>query len=417
MKTVKGKKMKIVLAFMPVVLLCLWITACKLNPPAPEAESSESFSKIYDKPDTATYTAVDIKQTDDGGYIILGMVERQPYLLRIDREGNYIWDTKKDIFLNDRVVNEDGTITVYDFVDPVPDILIQGSNYYFFCSRESQDSKNKINFLSFLKISDYDKRPSRVWMDKDEPWLDDTYFIYPMNAKALNDTTGNKDKILVLALNGNVNELLLGIIKIEIEMNDKLKGIMEKNFPYGEAHSYRCYNNYPILDKRYHFINIIKNHGSGEFYCQSFLKWSWEYDEPCFGVGTFQDMSKNFDEDNFPIYEINTPFIALRQSASSSYYGVKIEDKIVKFFTNFELDEEKEEYPQFELVESKAVFIETMKVNNEETVFFAGSSKNNKIVLYKYKHKESYFAKMYFGSTHIYEAHALIETIDGGLAI
>ncbi|MCP5101983.1 MAG: hypothetical protein GY950_01325, partial [bacterium] len=78
------------------ILLCLYLVSC--NPKFTEPESGTSFQKIYHKDDLFTYSAIDVQQTRDGGYIILGTVGEAPYLLRVDNEGNYMWDTAPGAF-------------------------------------------------------------------------------------------------------------------------------------------------------------------------------------------------------------------------------------------------------------------------------------------------------------------------------
>jgi len=73
---------------------------------------------------------------------------------------------------------------------------------------------------------------------------------------------------------------------------------------------------------------------------------------------------------------------------------------------------------QSELKGTTTLLIKAMTVNNGPVIFFAGSTKNNRIVLYAYDRLNGeQIAKTYFGHTHIYEVSALSVTDDDGLAL
>ena len=59
-----------------------------------------------------------------------------------------------------------------------------------------------------------------------------------------------------------------------------------------------------------------------------------------------------------------------------------------------------------------------MYLGQRRVVFFTGSAKSNRIVLYAFDYwTGEYINKKYFGHTHVYEASGLIGTRDNGLAI
>ncbi len=106
-------------SYLIVFGLCI---ACA-NDPDPAADQSE-FVKIYDNIQFSnSYFPIDIRQTPDGGYVILGGRRLQTsnfsgvYLMKVDKFGKYISDDE----VSDNLVS------------PVGRLLESGGKYYFFC--------------------------------------------------------------------------------------------------------------------------------------------------------------------------------------------------------------------------------------------------------------------------------------------
>jgi hypothetical protein len=392
-----GKKTAVVSLFtLPiVVILCLGVVSCDLKKKG--NDPGVSFTKIYDKSDEFSYTAVDIKQLADGGYIILGMVDRTPYLLRIGSEGDVKWDTKKSAFLNFRMTAKeaeeaDGT----DFIQPVADIIIINQEYYFFCSYFSNEKAR----LALLKISETDPNHVPTKIELSERSLGSAYVI-PIDAKAISG-----DGMLILAANGNTNRIYLQ--KIDSNGESIWNSLVQIRF------NKPCANDYPIADKRYSFIELEEISGSSGIYLHSYSQDSEDY-PTCFGIAY---MAPDFQTGTYNAeYTAKLPFIAIEWNGTTSSRA-RIEDGIISFYVNFENENEIPTAQQFELISTKPVCIKTIVVDDREIVFFAGSAKNNKIVLYAYNAIDGTFInKKYFGHTHIYEIAALIETNENGMAL
>ncbi len=97
-------------------------TACveETNPALDES----TFTKIYDNYQfSASYYPIDIQQTSDGGYLILGGRRLTTttfsgiYLLKADKFGNFVSDVSID----------------ESYVNPVGDLMKIGADYYFLC--------------------------------------------------------------------------------------------------------------------------------------------------------------------------------------------------------------------------------------------------------------------------------------------
>jgi hypothetical protein len=88
------------------------------------ASDKSSFTRIYDNDQfTASFNPIDIKQTPDGGYLILGRRRIQDsnfsgvYIMKVDEFG---------AFISEQEVDE-------GFVNPIGPLLESGGNYFFFC--------------------------------------------------------------------------------------------------------------------------------------------------------------------------------------------------------------------------------------------------------------------------------------------
>jgi hypothetical protein len=111
---------------------------------------SESFNKIYNEPSFSDFQALDIVQMEDGGYLILGSVENSfaeqsdvPYVLRTDKEGNFLWDTKSDVSLA-------------QYTSPIPNLRASQGVYHFFCVKK--DALTPV----VLRINDANKKVEEV---------------------------------------------------------------------------------------------------------------------------------------------------------------------------------------------------------------------------------------------------------------
>src|SRR5690606_35783087 len=100
----------------------LIINACT-DEPDPRVEE-ESFTKIYDtRQFDASVIPIDIKQTSDGGYLILADRELADsdfagiYLMKVDNKGNFV-----------KEIEVEST-----YLHPVGNLIEDQGSFYFFC--------------------------------------------------------------------------------------------------------------------------------------------------------------------------------------------------------------------------------------------------------------------------------------------
>ncbi|MCP5108500.1 MAG: hypothetical protein GY950_34260 [bacterium] len=394
--------------------LCLVFGFFACNPQYTEPDPAQSFNKIYDNSSSYGFIPVDIKQTGDNGYIILGMIEKHvPYLLRLDREGNYMWDTGGYEYLDKT------------YMDPIPNILIieqgQREEYYFFCNEWWNTQGEGSRLIVLLKASDDQKEliPEDLPDGPLEAFENNRVFI-PLHAS---NTTGTS--ILLIGADEDSGEVLA--------VRMKMDGSREAPYKRERYHN-PCINLYTLNDKRLHLTGIIKTPGNDYGFFKTFVNdadGSGKY-PTCFGLRILAPPGITPFEDNFqkePFF-LSIPYIAMQldgsdwdgnQWSSLKFSGARIEESVVSFYVNYAITgvgKKNKGDQQPELNDSKWVYIEIMNVNDEPVVFFAGTTKNNQIVLYAYKRSSREpLQKKYFGEIQTYEASGLIGTQDRGLAV
>ncbi len=410
-----GNQKKIRFVYLLPLFLCWCVASCDLK--STKTNPGESFRKVYDKNSTTIYTALDIKQTADG-YIILGMVETHPYLLKVDNQGDFSWDTEniKDF---------------ENYENPVPELRISDQEdqmYYFFASKEGEDEILPILpvLLKFRKIeNDLKEVDNEISFTNILEKYNEPYFLTPKQASIISDNN------YVLMTMNNIQE---GIVLVGDEVIDSW---MEKVNDISLWAGGLCLESYYSIDRKYHYSGRLKNKKT--YYFHSYQKDSYNLElSRCFMI----EMEAPDGSEPHPAFKLERPLIAMewddRQWDVSKWDGMKLSgayvskdknnDNIVSFFINSKIimDEEtkegeiepNEEYDVSELFASKPVYIKTIPVNGQDIVFFAGSTKEGKIGLYTYSLLESEFlGKEYFGEARVYEASGLIDTGDGGLAI
>lgn len=131
----------------------------------------ESWVKVYDHSDfNRLFFSLDVKELNDNSFIILAsgkmdtIVWPTPYILSTSKEGETLW-----------------TVQTEDYISPVPSIIANNGNYYFFCMDKSLATH-------LLKINNDGSAPA---LFKSFPEL-----TYPLHASQTSD-----GKILLTSYN------------------------------------------------------------------------------------------------------------------------------------------------------------------------------------------------------------------------
>lgn len=412
MITITGnrKKIHVFFIFLLTVCLCLYMASC--DPKQTGTVLGESFSKIYNRNDTASYTALDVKQIPGNGYIILGKMGDYPYLLRINERGDVMWDTKNEAILK-------------RYENPVPDLLVSNQGYYFFCSGQFEDKLVpillKINedrqVNEIIAISSYINHYAVFGLP---------YSITPKHASIM----GESNYSLV-----TLNNIGDAVVFIGDENNDN--GWREKvdDIPYWAG--WACLTAYPSTERIIHYSGILKEKGRYYFHTYQNAPDNVIDLARCFMIEMEAPDGSGFH----PEFYLEKPLIAMDWNVSqwdnSQWNGIRIsgayidkeeDNNIVSLFVNsgIIMDEEtnqgqietNKEDKQPELNAFRPVYIKTIAVNGRDIVFFTGSTKFDQIVLYACDRLTgTWMEEVYFGEKRLYEAAGLIETGDNGLAI
>jgi hypothetical protein len=341
-------------------------------------------------------------QIGNNGYIILGEVDRHPYLLQVDTAGEFSWATDPNAFA--------------DYKNPIPGLLIYGEHYYFFCNKIFGTAL----IPTLLKCSKNTGEYDEVTFAEDLFQVEGVYVndknrtILPLHASKTPD-----DKILLLAFDEPNGRILLRIMDF--------KGTRILKYKHDNYFQDICRIDYPIRDKRLHFTGLDTT-GNNFYYFQSFSrKQNYVEDNVCFRFAKMSPVTGEYIKKD-PVngesienpFSIQKPLIVMKWHNSERFSAACVDNNLVSYFVNSNLDEltEKEGHPQYESIETESVYIETMEIKGKEVVFFVGTTKTSKIVLAVFDVSTGLnLYNYYIGDVYPYSAAGLTRTDDEGLAI
>lgn len=101
-----------------LILTLVLFSSCKEE--LIEYTPTEKFNSIFDDPkEGASYTPLDVIETDDGGFLVLAeLANNQVFVLKVSSRGEFLWSQELES----------------KFVRAVGNIVRQGQNYYFIAS-------------------------------------------------------------------------------------------------------------------------------------------------------------------------------------------------------------------------------------------------------------------------------------------
>jgi len=419
-----------VIRLLIIVVVFMFFFSCQIEkntqPTKEEPSNEESFFKLYDLKDTSSYLPYDIKQTSDGGYLILALRDNNPYLLKTDREGNFLQEC-----INSNLEN---------YAAPLSKLIEIDGKYCFFATpitiSDNNDYKNF--YLDIVKIEE-DNTTSSQSIIFSENLYNNLFdwrnykkgdyrerLVKPYYAKVTRD--GN---IILLASIGLLDESFL----IKLDKKNFKSTEDEKDF----FSNPECRSKYPAWNRKLHITGV------SETFSETFYQ---TYSAILTDVNGKKEYLQNCPSGGFCFFLtlesidigicIKYPFLCLKVDDSVQgpdglkLHGAYINDNNITCFSmNAKISNNSpyentlsmdKNYLHPELFETKSVFVEVMNIKNREAIFFAGTSKDNKIVIYAYLHdsqNDIYVPKgtEYLGDNWSYEATDLIKTLDGGIAI
>lgn len=355
--------------------------SCKVSEDiAPEVR----FSKIYSEDSFSDFVGADMHQTDDDGYLLLGATDNSfsnqkglPYMLKVDKAGNFLWDTKGNTFLQ-------------KFDNLIPYLKKINSEYFFFC----RDSTSKSMHL--LKVNDATKAISSV--------------------RTYTDFKGD----LVYSSPTPDGGLLLMMLSETCGSNKQPEQIkLDRNFAvqWRKCYSFQITTPFDAIDQK---INL-----------NYFFNGTFEADGQQRYFITFLNQNNTssilFTDTNGTLLgETQTSFLinSLDQISSRDFAMTYIKQKDTNLVPKITLKVTGKESPNIfgntfhEINSEKRVITRKMTINGKELVIFACTLENIPIRLYAFEpNSGSLQGTLTLGRINPYEITNLIQTKDGGIAI
>lgn len=333
-----------------------------------------SFIKIYnDEFFERSYIPMDIIQAGDNGYFILSAFDSwNTYILRVDEQGEYLWDYQ----LPENLVN------------PIKGLYYQDSAFYFFCMDDLSLASVLMKATDQSQQADVERNYGNI--------------IYPLHSSKVSDgfllqsydRESYSTKLSKLSTNFTVQweekyeveqDIEESIVSHLTRIGDRLP------FFTGQAGNRYFLNGYYNYSMSMLFVNTADGTQTGVingFRSKSAISAANYIDGNSFALSRF-DFGENFI---IPRIDINTAGTGISSDLAGNIHP--------------------------EITSNAMVHSEIIDVNGKEVVLFATSTKGTQILLYAYDPLNgSLIGTHHLGRLNPYEAISFVATEDGGLAV
>lgn len=363
------------------ILLTLVLFSCQAN----EAVSPEQgFDKIYNETSFSDFESLNIQQLEDGGFLLLGITDNSfsgqsgvPYLLRTDKDGNFLWDTKKISLLK-------------SYFNPVSNFKKKDNSYFFLC-RNNAD-KN----VSLLKIEDTNQNVTLVRtfaeLKGDIVYASETPDA-GMLVMLLSESCGGSKQPELIKLDTNFNIQWRRCYPYIV--NPPINAITQK------------------VNLNYFFNGIFETDGQIRYF-MTFIN------QNNTSLVLYTDINGN------PLGSTQTSFLvnSLAQLKDRQFAMTYIKQKDTNIVPKVTLNISANESPTIfgntfhEINSEKRVITKKMVINGREIVIFACTLENIPIRIYAFDAQtEVLRGTLTLGRVNPYEVADIIQTADGGIAI
>ncbi len=364
-----------------IILIVFSFTSCDII--NNDFEPKDEFTKIFNSNETSsTFYAEDIKQTNDGSYIVLASlfsgdntyVWHNPYLIKTDSEGNILWQNA----------------LASPYVNPVGEIIEISNEYYFFCMNET-------TLVSYLMKIDQTSGTTEIAATFDDITYPLKSFKTEDNSILLQGYDHLARKTIFSKINSSFSVDWTNTYSMIEDAEEKLIAHITKKdkiYPFfiGELGSDKYlfsgfYN--------YSFSTLFVNKTDGSV--SGFIN-GYRYEG---AIGSMVDLSGGkfaFSMYNqgenyfFPTYDIST---------TSTLSIENLSGKLIH-----------------RLHENANVITKNMLVNGKDVVIFAANTKNNQIAMYFYdKISGDLLGTKDISDSNPIEISNFVQTSDGGIII
>lgn len=361
-----------------ISIFCIALLFSCSNDSDPVADKA-SFTRIYDNNQfNASFYPIDMKQTPDGGYLILGgrRIEGSNfsgiYIMKVDEFGAFVSEMEVD----------------EEFVNPIGPLLISGSNYYFFCMTSVGLQAQLFQADAAGTLSE----PISVGAS------------YP--AAAAQD---NNNFVLLSYDNFN-KESVISLITPTGSISSS-KGF---SIGAGDAVEEPIINHFLRTGRQLPFL--VGRVPSGQYYFNGFYNYTLSLvftdinqDEP---LGVIQGQQ---DDGGITQLEGTDPgkYAVARFNFGDNYFlpGATLST------TGISSSSDLGGNPFPELVANAPVKIKRVPLGTSEVIVYGSNTRSRQIALYGYSKAGEFIGSRYLGFSNPFEIASLTPTVDGGLAV
>lgn len=359
------------------LILFMVIAACS-NEGDPTLDKA-NFVRIYNSNRFNTsYLPIDMKQTADGGYLILGSRKldesnfKGVYIMKLDEFG---------AFVSEQLVDE-------QYVNPIGDLLQLNDNYFFFCMTELGVSTQLIELSGEGEIIQ----------------VTNVNGTYPSAAAV------DGSNFVLLSYNNSSKESVISTVSVTgSTLQSAAFGVGA-----GDAVEEPIINHFIETGRKFPF-QVGKTSG-GQYFFNGFYNYTFSL--------VFMDLSGNVQgvvqgqQDDGGLSQLvqltGNTYAAARFNFGDNYFlpNTTLSPSGISSSTDlggFTLPE---------LISNAPVKILTTKVKEKDVIAYASNTKSGQIGIYLYELSNGEFlGSRYLGFSNPYEVNSIIVTADGGIAI
>jgi hypothetical protein len=368
--------------FLPILLA----TACLEE--STTALDKKAFTRIYDQDQFNTsFYAIDMRETADGGYIILGGkhveadgVVNAPfkiYILKVDQFGT----VERELEIDE------------NYISPISNLIPVNNRFYFFCMDQST--------TAFLISIDALGESSQI-TPLDAP------LTFPLAAAV--DHTGSTTGLLLLSYNDSDKESIVSRISTGGNVTGSAAFHIGPGSPADAMiiqHALRTGDQFPFS---------VGHTSTGLFYFNGFSNYTFALvfttliDDNITGTINGQQENGGFSA-VLPI--TGSTFATSIFNFGSNFFLPK---EVLSNGSTTELQEGAYSFP--ELQSNATVKIIRAAINGKNVLVYGSNTKSKQIALYFYDEAtEEFLGSEYVGYSNPFEISSLIQTTDGDLAV
>jgi hypothetical protein len=379
------------------LFLCFHTMSCKPGSPEPE-DKPISFHKIYDNGSQFTYSGLDVKETGNKGYIVLGKVDGSPYLMRVNEKGAFLWDTSRE--------------DVKNYSEPVPELLVLDKDkdnpittYVIICIRQFTTEQFTTGWGPvLLKFSEIDGNlEESIPLDFSAYANVDTELIKPLYAVKLTKIT-----FLLMASNEFGKEIY--VMKVGVN------GIMKLVAKYPVSSD--CFHEYPPSDERIYVSGLFDK--KDKFFFQTYNSVVGR----CFKT-VIGDINGSGVED---LLTSENPFVAMEwyntPTGDRRFSGISVSLETMNTISFIHQAANKKFHLKdvdgthwADVDSTKEMYIKTIELEGESILFWGFNSNYNQIIMNAFDMKSNLRGWKFYGSTQVYELRGLLGTSDTELLL